>query len=101
MVRSQPRDPERPNARPRLGTHLDAPSIEHKLGRDMIEKIQSPRRRINSTIPYQLLAEAFDLQRVRPQLLQRHRERPLANVDLYPSLAQPMVCAGRGRLPRR
>ena len=44
-----------------------------------------------------MLAEAIDLLRVRPILLQRHggqAERPLANVDLYLSLAQPYGVRG-------
>ncbi|MFZ5747859.1 MAG: UvrD-helicase domain-containing protein [Pseudomonadota bacterium] len=96
-VWSQPRDAERPEALPRLGVYLDAEAVAHPLARDIIEKLQSLRSRINSTTPYQLLAEAIDLLRVRPLLLERHRgqaERPLANVDLYLSLAQPYAVRG-------
>ena len=91
LVWSQPRDPERPEARPRLNIHLDSEAIEHPLARDIIEKVQALRRGINGTTPHQLLAEAIDVLRVRPILLQRHggqAERPLANVDLFLSLAQ-------------
>lgn len=97
LVWSQPRDPERPDARPRLGIHLDAEAIENPYARDIIEKLQSLRRGINSTTPHQLLAEAIDLLRVRPILLQRHggqAERPLANVDLFLSLSQPYGVRG-------
>lgn len=97
VVWSQPGDPERPEARPRLGMHLDSQAIDHPLARDIIEKLQSLRQRINGTTPYQLLAEAIDVLRVRPILFQRHRgqaERPLANVDLYLSLAQPYGVRG-------
>ena len=44
-----------------------------------------------------MLAEAIDVLRVRPILLQRHggqAERPLANVDLFLSLAQPYGVRG-------
>jgi exodeoxyribonuclease-5 len=97
LVWSQPRDPERPDARPRLSIHLDAEAIENPLARDIIEKLQSLRRGINGTTPHQLLAEAIDLLRVRPILLQRHggqAERPLANVDLFLSLSQPYGVRG-------
>lgn len=91
LVWNQPRDPERPDARPKLNMHLDPEAIEHPLARDIIEKLQALRRGINGTTPHQLLAEAIDVLRVRPILLQRHggqAERPLANVDLFLNLAQ-------------
>jgi ATP-dependent exoDNAse (exonuclease V) beta subunit len=97
LVWSQPRDPERPDARPRLSIHLDAEAIENPYARGIVEKLQSLRRGINSTTPHQLLAEAIDLLRVRPILLQRHggqAERPLANVDLFLSLSQPYGVRG-------
>ena len=97
LVWSQPCDPERPDARPRLSIHLDAEAIENPYARDIIEKLQSLRRGINGTTPHQLLAEAIDLLRVRPILLQRHggqAERPLANVDLFLSLSQPYGVRG-------
>lgn len=97
LVWSQPRDPERPDALPRLTIHLDAELIPDPHARDIVEKLQALRRRINSTTPHQLLAEAVDLLRVRPVLLQRHggqAERPLANVDLFLSLAQPYGVRG-------
>jgi exodeoxyribonuclease-5 len=97
LVWSQPRDPERPDARPRLSIHLVAEAITDPHARDVVEKLQSLRRGINGTTPHQLLAEAVDLLRVRPVLLQRHggqAERPLANVDLFLSLAQPYGVRG-------
>ena len=97
LVWSQPRDPERPDACPRLSIHLDAEAIENPYARDIIEKLQSLRRGINGTTPHQMLAEAIDLLRVRPILLQRHggqAERPLANVDLFLSLSQPYGVRG-------
>ncbi|GAA0678087.1 exodeoxyribonuclease-5 [Sphingomonas insulae] len=97
LVWRQPRDPERPDARPRLNIHLDAGAIENRYAREVVEKLQVLRRGINSTTPHQLLAEAIDVLRVRPTLLQRHggqAERPLANVDLFLSLAQPYGVRG-------
>ncbi|KQN04863.1 ATP-dependent endonuclease [Sphingobium sp. Leaf26] len=97
LVWSQPRDPERPDARPRLTIHLDAEAIADAHARDIVEKLQALRRGINGTTPHQLLAEAVDLLRLRPVLLQRHggqAERPLANVDLFLSLAQPYGVRG-------
>ena len=97
LIWSQPRDPERPDARPRLSMHLNAEAIADPHARDIFEKLQALRRGINGTTPHQLLAEAVDLLRVRPILLQRHggqAERPLANVDLFLSLAQPYGVRG-------
>jgi ATP-dependent exoDNAse (exonuclease V) beta subunit len=97
LVWSQPRDPERPDARPRLTIHLEAEAIGDPYARDIVEKLQTLRRGINATTPHQLLAEAVDLLRVRPILLQRHggqAERPLANVDLFLGLAQPYGVRG-------
>ncbi|TXN27671.1 UvrD-helicase domain-containing protein [Methylobacterium sp. WL19] len=97
LVWSQPRDPEQPDARPKLTIHLDPQAIENSHAREVIEKLQSLRRGINRTTPYQLLAEAIDVLRVRPILLHRHggqAERPLANVDLFLSLAQPYGVRG-------
>lgn len=97
LVWSQPRDPERPDARPKLTIHLAAEAIGDSYARDIVEKLQAIRRGINATTPHQLLAEAVDLLRVRPILLQRHggqAERPLANVDLFLSLAQPYGVRG-------
>lgn len=97
LVWSQSRDPERSDARPRLSMHLDPEAIENGHTRDIVEKLQALRRGINGTTPHQLLAEAIDLLCVRPLLLQRHggqAERPLANVDLFLSLAQPYGVRG-------
>lgn len=97
LVWSQPRDPKRPDARPRLTIHLDPQAIEHGHAREIIEKLQALRRGINGTTPHYVLAQAIDVLRVRPILLQRHggqAERPLANVDLFLSLAQPYAVRG-------
>ena len=97
LVWSQRRDPERSDVRPRLTMRLDPEAIENRHARDIIEKLQALRRGINGTTPHQILAEAIDVLRVRPILLQRHggqAERPLANVDLFLSLAQPYGVRG-------
>ncbi|MFZ2982976.1 MAG: UvrD-helicase domain-containing protein [Sphingobium sp.] len=97
LVWNQPRDPERPDARPKLNIHLDPDAIENRHARDIVEKLQALRRGINGTTPHQLLAEAVDVLRVRAILLQRHggqAERPLANIDLFLSLAQPYGVRG-------
>jgi ATP-dependent exoDNAse (exonuclease V) beta subunit len=97
LVWNQPRNPERPDDRPRLNIHLDAKAIENDYARNIVEKLQALRRGINNTTPHRVLAEAIDVLRVRPLLLQRHggqAERPLANVDLFLSLAQPYGVRG-------
>ena len=75
IVWSQAKDPNHPDSLPRLNIHLDSTVLEHTLARDLIEKLQMLRRRINSTTPYQILAEAIDVLRVRPLLLARHGGR--------------------------
>jgi exodeoxyribonuclease-5 len=65
--------------------------------RDVVEKLQTLRRRANSTTPHDLLSQAVDLLRLRPILVRRHRgqaERALSNVDLYLSLAQAYSVRG-------
>ena len=55
------------------------------------------RRRANATTPHDLLSQAIDVLRVRPILLQRHRnqaERALANVDLYLSFSRAYAVRG-------
>lgn len=97
LVWAQPRDPERPDALPRLRISADLDAVAHPIAKDMLAKLQQLRRRINATTPHQLLAEAVDMLRVRPVLLGRHggqAERPLANVDLYLSLARPYGVRG-------
>lgn len=97
LVWAQPRDPEAPDLPPRLWAGIDAEHVVDPIARDVIAKLQVLRMRVNSTTPYQLLSEAVDSLRVRPMLIQRHglqAERPLANVDLFLSLAR--AYAGRG-----
>lgn len=97
IVGALPRDPGRPDALPRLNIRMNPGEVIDPLARDIIEKLQLLRRRINTTPPHQLISEAVDVLRIRPLLIQRHRgqaERPLANVDLYLSLAKPYAVRG-------
>ena len=86
IVWQLPRPDHRPDIPARL--HLGVPTdrIPHPMARDIVEKLQTLRRRANATTPHELLSQAVDVLRVRPILLQRHggrAERALANVDLY------------------
>ena len=86
---------------PETPQHLDlrvAPeAIANPHARDIIEKLQALRHKANATTPHELLSQAIDVLRVRPILLQRHRdqaERALANIDLYLSFSQPYAVRG-------
>ena len=102
-------DPDRPR---RLGISVPPDAVSNPYVRDIIEKLQALRRRVNGTTPHELLSQAVDVLRIRPILLQRHRgqaERALANVDLYLNFSPPLrgerpPCLRRsddGRLVRR
>ena len=91
IVWQLPRSEEAPERLPRLDLRVAAEDIPHRYARDIIEKLQALRRRVNATTPHDLLSQAVDVLRVRPILLQRHRdqaERALANVDLYLSFSR-------------
>src|SRR5690606_20564642 len=63
----------------------------------VLERLQSLRRRINSTTPHDLMSQAVDVMRVRPLLVQRYRrraDRALANVDLFLDFARPYAVRG-------
>jgi exodeoxyribonuclease-5 len=97
IVWALPRDPNRPGKVPPLTLRLDPEHVIDPLARDIIEKLQLLRRRINSTTPHELISQAVDVLRVRPILLERHAgqaERPLANIDLFLSLTQPYSVRG-------
>ncbi len=97
LVWAQPRDPEASEVVPPLWAGIDTEYVADLVARDAMAKLQGLRMRVNSTTPHQLLSEAVDSLRVRPMLVQRHglqAERPLANVDLFLSLAPGY--AGRG-----
>ena len=92
-----PRDDDTPDKLPRLDLGVAPETIAHPLARDIIEKLQALRRRVNGTTPHALLSQAVDVLRVRPILLQRHggrAERALANVDLYLSFSQAYAMRG-------
>ncbi|MCY4585115.1 MAG: UvrD-helicase domain-containing protein [Bryobacterales bacterium] len=91
IVWQLPRSEEAPERLPRLDLRVSPEDIPHRYARDIIEKLQALRRRVNATTPHDLLSRAIDVLRVRPILLQRHRdqaERALANVDLYLSFSR-------------
>lgn len=97
LVWSQTRDPERPDALPRLTINMDLEAVAHPVAKEVLTRLQGLRRRINAATPHQLIAEAIDALNVRAILLQRHQgqaERPLANVDLFLSLARPYGVRG-------
>src|SRR5690606_10950878 len=82
---------------PRLSLWMPSEAIAHPLAREVMEKLQSLRRRSNATTPHDLLSQAIDVLRVRPILLQRYRrraERALANVDLFLDSARPYAVRG-------
>ena len=81
----------------RLSLNLAPEAISDSYARDILEKLKTLHRKVNSTTPHKLLSEAIDLLRVRPILLQRHRnnaERALANVDLYLSFSRRYAVKG-------
>ncbi len=92
-----PRSEDAPDALSRLDLAVAPETIAHPYARDIIEKLQALRRKMNATTPHDLLSQAIDVLRVRPILLQRHRDqaqRALANVDLYLSLSRAYAVRG-------
>ena len=97
IVWELPRLEDAPDTPQRLDLRVAPEAIAHPHARDIIEKLQVLRRRVNATTPHELLSQAIDVLRVRPILLQRHRdqgERTLANVDLYLSFSRPYAVRG-------
>lgn len=97
IVWTLPRSEDALDALPHLDLGVVPETIANTYARDVIEKLQVLRRRVNATTPHDLLAQAIDVLRVRPILLQRHRdqaERALANVDLYLSLSRAYAVRG-------
>ena len=97
IVWQLPRCEDAPDLLPRLDLRVSPEGISHLYARDVIEKLQALRRRVNATTPHDLLSQAIDVLRVRPILLQRHRdqaERALANVDLYLSFSRAYAVRG-------
>ena len=92
-----PRADDAPDALPRLDLGVAPETIAHPHARDIIEKLQALRRRVNATTPHALLSQVVDVLRVRSILLQRHggrAERALANVDLYLSFSRAYAVRG-------
>ena len=97
IVWALPRDDDAPDKLPRLDLGVAPDAIAHDHARDIIEKLQALRRRVNATTPHALLSQVIDVLRVRPILLQRHggrAERALANVDLYLSFSRAYAVRG-------
>ncbi|MDW9414215.1 AAA family ATPase [Sinorhizobium meliloti] len=97
IVWALPRAKDAPDALPRLDLGVAPETICHPHARDIIEKLQALRRKVNATTPHGLLSQAVDVLRVRPILLERHRgqaERALANVDLYLTFARNYAVRG-------
>ena len=97
IVWALPRAEDAPDQLPRLDLGVAPEAIAHPLARDIVEKLQALRRRVNATTPHALLAQAVEVLRVRPILLRRHRgqaERALANVDLYLSFSRAYAVRG-------
>ncbi|MQV20288.1 AAA family ATPase [Sinorhizobium meliloti] len=91
IVWALPREEGKPDSLPPLDLGVAPEAIAHPHARDIIEKLQTLRRKVNATTPHDLLSQAIDVLRVRPILLERHRgqaERALANVDLYLTFAR-------------
>ena len=97
IVWQLPRPDDRPDVPARLDLGVEANLIPHPLARDVVEKLQVLRRRVNATTPHELLSQAVDVLRVRPILLQRHggrAERALANIDLYLGFSRAYAVRG-------
>ena len=97
IVWDLPRSNDAPDDIPRLDLSVAADAVAHDYARDVIEKLQALRLKVNATTPHALLSQAIDVLRVRSILLQRHRgqaERALANVDLYLSFSRAYAVRG-------
>ena len=97
IVWELPRLEDAPDTPQRLDLRVAPEAITNPHARDILEKLQALRHRANATTPHELLSQAIDVLRMRPILLQRHRdqaERALANVDLYLSFSQPYAVRG-------
>lgn len=60
-----PRDPETPDALPRLDLNVDPDYAAHDDARDVARRLRALRQRVNATTPYDLLCQAVDHMRVR------------------------------------
>ena len=97
IVWALPRDDDTPAKLPRFDLGVAPEAIAHPLARDILEKLQALRRRVNAITPHALLSQAIDVLRVRPILLQRHggrAGRALANVDLFLGFSRAYAVRG-------
>ncbi|TCU63740.1 ATP-dependent exoDNAse (exonuclease V) beta subunit [Bradyrhizobium sp. R2.2-H] len=85
-----PSDPDRQGL-PMLTIRTDPGSVTHALAKDVLAKLSSLRKRVRTTTPYALLADAIAALHVRAQIRQRFKagaERAVANVDLFLDMAR-------------
>jgi exodeoxyribonuclease-5 len=81
-----PADPDRPDRLPTLSLWTNPTHVAHDTARSVLSCLQSLRRRVSTTTPYILLADAIAALDVRAQLRQRFKavpQRAIANVDLF------------------
>jgi CRISPR-associated exonuclease Cas4 len=79
-----PPSPDRPNDVPRLSLRTDPASVQHPVARHVLGVLRELRRRVRSTAPALVMAEAVERLRVRTVLAARSHDqasRALANVD--------------------
>ena len=97
IVWKLPHPDDAPDKLSRLDMGVTPQAITHPLARDIVERLQALRLKVNATTPHNLLSQAFDALRVRPILLGRHggqAERALANVDLYLNFSRAYAVRG-------
>jgi ATP-dependent exoDNAse (exonuclease V) beta subunit len=97
IVVGLPRAADRPERFGRFSVHTDPAHVVHPLARETLTILQDLRRRMHSTSPQLLIAQAIDRLRVRPLLLRRHggrAERALANVDKFLAISQAWAVRG-------
>ncbi|WP_409192023.1 UvrD-helicase domain-containing protein [Bradyrhizobium sp. RDM4] len=85
-----PADPARQGL-PMLTIRTDPANVAHVLAKDVLTKLSSLRKRVRTTTPYALLADAVAALHVRAQIRQRFKagaERAVANVDLFLDMAR-------------
>jgi len=85
-----------------LTLRTDPASVNHGLAKDVLMKLSSLRRRVRTTTPNALLADAIAALHVRPQIRQRFKagaERAVANVDLFLEMARAYDVRGLRAFP--
>ena len=90
IVWNLPRSEENCDKIPTLKLWTECDDIKHDLAKKIIGTLQSLARKRYTTTPFQLISEAVNELRVRPNLYDRYQyksERALANIELYLSLA--------------